>query len=257
MKIASLGSGSKGNATLISDSNTTIIVDCGFSIKKLELRAEELNFDLASLTAIFVTHEHSDHISGVAKLAKKYSLPVYLTLGSLKSLQKKIAKDFDHSLFNIIHDGLSVSVGQIKVLPVTVPHDCSEPVQFIFESLETQKQWGVLTDIGHVSSHVIEAYSGLDGLLLEFNYDQAMLQNGVYPYHLKQRVSGDYGHLSNDQSLSLLDALDTQKLTQLIIGHISENNNSPQIIETIFQQNSFTPKPILATQSEGFDWICL
>lgn len=253
LRVASLGSGSKGNATLVSNGETTLLIDCGFSLKKIESKAIDFGFDLTNLTAILVTHEHSDHISGVTKLASRYQIPVYITLGSAQ----KLSEGFDDSLLNHIYGGQSVSIGNMSVKAVTVPHDSSEPVQFIFTCLESAKSLGVLTDIGHISSHVVKAYSNLDALLLEFNYDCTMLENGPYPYSLKQRVSSDYGHLSNDQSMSLLKSIDSDNMKTLIIGHISEKNNHPDLIENLFKNENEFPKPLLATQSKGFAWVSL
>lgn len=252
MKIASLGSGSKGNATLVSGQNTTLLIDCGFSLKKIEEKAQNIGLSLDQLDAILVTHEHSDHMSGVSKLALKYQIPVYLTVGSDKKM-----KPLDSSLIHHIHGGLEVDIGDFSVLAVTVPHDCNEPVQFVFTCKHSGKKLGVLTDIGHVSSHVVESYSGLDSLFLEFNYDEGMLENGPYPYSLKQRVSSDYGHLSNRQSLSLLNKIDSKNMQNLIIGHISEKNNHPDIICNLLSPLTHLPKPLLATQADGFSWIDL
>lgn len=251
MKLASLGSGSKGNATLVSHDKTTVLIDCGFGIRKIETKAQALGFNLASLNAILLTHEHSDHVGGVAALAEKYQIPVYLTLGTAKALNKPIRP----SLLNYLHGGQELEINDLVIKAVTVPHDCSEPVQFIFNCKSIQKSLGVLTDVGHISSHIIEAYSGLNGLFLEFNYDSTMLANGPYPYHLKQRVGGDYGHLSNLQSINLLSQIHCEQLNTLVVGHISEKNNSPELIEKLFSEKKNLPHPLLATQAEGFSWI--
>jgi len=253
MKIASLGSGSKGNATLVSNGETSLLIDCGFSLKKIEQKAQALGFDLSTLNAILVTHEHSDHITGVSKLATRYKIPIYLTLGSACKLEDKL----DKTLICPIYGGQSIKIGSLSVRAVTVPHDCLEPVQFVFKCLLTSKSLGVLTDIGHISSHVSQAYSNLDALLLEFNYDPSMLQNGPYPYSLKQRVSSDYGHLSNDQSMSLLKAIATDGMKTLIVGHISEKNNHPDLIEELLKNEKQLPQPLLATQTEGFAWVSI
>ncbi len=253
MKIASLGSGSKGNATLISNGETSLLIDCGFSLKKIEEKALCFGFNLAELNAILVTHEHSDHIAGVAKLANKYKIPVYVTKGTAR----KLIETLESGLLKPIYGGQSTPINGILVRAVTVPHDCCEPVQFVFTCQESLKTLGVLTDIGHISRHVIDAYSHLHGLLLEFNYDQAMLDAGPYPYSLKQRVSSDYGHLSNEQSISLLRAIASQKMQSLIIGHISEKNNHPDIIVNLLKYEHGLPTPLLATQSDGFGWVSI
>ncbi len=251
MKIASLGSGSKGNATLVSNDETTLLIDCGFTLKKIEAKALDLGVDLASLDAVLVTHEHSDHIAGVTRLANKYQIPVYATKGTAD----KLIETLNPNLLRFVYGGLSIQIGAIFVLSVTVPHDCAEPVQFIFTCQKTSKNLGVLTDIGHISPHVIEAYSNLHGLLLEFNYDQAMLDTGPYPLSLKQRVSSAYGHLSNEQSMGLLRCINVKHMNTLIIGHISEKNNHPDIIASLLRKEAHLPTALFATQAEGFLWV--
>ena len=251
MQLASLGSGSKGNATLVCHENTTILVDCGFSLRQFELRLARLNIRPADIDAILVTHEHSDHSSGVARLSSKFNIPVWTTVGTARAV-------FDGQFgFNEVCGGRVTRIGCFEILPVTVPHDAGEPVQFVFCHPESGKKLGILTDTGHITNHIIEAYDSLDGLLLEFNYDQNMLDNGPYPYLLKQRVSGDLGHLSNDQSIYLLEKINTTSLSCLIAAHISENNNSLTIVEQHLSQVDSIPTPILASQESGFGWTII
>lgn len=249
MKIASLGSGSKGNATIVSANGTTILVDCGFSLRQFEKRLALLEIEPKDIDAVLLTHEHSDHCGGVVRLASKFNIPVWTTYGTGRAV-------FDStSDFKKLAGGQLTTIGSFDVLPVTVPHDASEPVQFVFCHNETGRKLGILTDTGHITQHIIEAYKDLDGLLLEFNYDQSMLDNGPYPFHLKQRVAGSHGHLSNEQSIGLLQEINTQKLSCLIAAHISEKNNCPSIVEKQLNQLSAIPQPIMASQEAGFDWI--
>lgn len=251
MKIASLGSGSKGNATLVNHQDTTILVDCGFSLRQFELRLERLDIGPENIDAILLTHEHSDHSSGVARLSSKFDIPVWTTVGTARAV-------FDGQLnYNQVSGGESTRIGCLEIMPVTVPHDAGEPVQFIFCDVESGKKLGILTDTGHITNHIVAAYDKLDGLLLEFNYDQVMLDRGAYPYHLKQRVSGDLGHLSNDQSIYLLQQIDTSNLSCLIAAHISENNNTRNIVEEQLNRLDRIPVPILASQECGFDWTII
>jgi len=249
MQIASLGSGSKGNATIVSHGKTTILVDCGFSLRQFEQRLSRLEVSPEQIDAILLTHEHADHGSGVARLAAKYFIPVWSTVGSAREV-------FDDSfIYHQLCGGEPFRVGCFEILPVTVPHDAGEPVQFVFCHVDSGKKFGILTDTGHITNHILKAYDKLDGLLLEFNYDQAMLDSGPYPYPLKQRVSGDFGHLSNDQSIDLLNQIDTRNLNCLIIAHISENNNSAEIVERRLNALDAIPLPVLASQKIGFGWI--
>jgi phosphoribosyl 1,2-cyclic phosphodiesterase len=153
--------------------------------------------------------------------------------------------------------GHAITIGGIEVVPVTVPHDASEPLQFIFHQLDNGKRLGILTDTGHITRHIIDAFSCLDALLLEFNYDAEMLANGPYPDMLKQRVGGNLGHLSNQQSLDLLRQIDTGSLNCLIAAHISEKNNTTVIVDGLIRSVPDIPLPILADQEAGFDWISI
>lgn len=249
MRIASLGSGSKGNATLVNLDSTTILVDCGFSLKQFKLRLERLELVPENIDAILVTHEHSDHSGGVKRLASTYDIPVWTTRGTARC-----AFDSDFS-YRTLRGGQAVSFGDLEVLPVTVPHDAGEPVQFVFRDRGRDKRLGILTDTGHITGHITQAFDNLDGLLLEFNYDELMLDQGPYPFSLKQRVSSDLGHLSNDQSISLLRKINTSQLSFLIAGHISENNNSPELVASQLDQLNDIPVPVLADQKLGFSWI--
>lgn len=249
MRIASLGSGSKGNATIVCHEKTTILVDCGFSLRQFELRLSKLGVSPQDIDAILLTHEHSDHGSGVVRLSSKFNIPVWSTVGTARAV-------FDGSFpYNEVCGGKTTQIGCFEIMPVTVPHDAGEPVQFVFCHTDSGKKIGILTDTGHITNHIIKAYDNLDGLLLEFNYDQAMLDAGPYPYPLKQRVSGNLGHLSNEQSIYLLSQINTASLTCLIAAHISENNNSPEIVEQQLKQLDTIPQPILASQEIGFGWI--
>ncbi|MCP3689693.1 MAG: MBL fold metallo-hydrolase [Gammaproteobacteria bacterium] len=251
MQIASLGSGSKGNATLVRHGSTTLLVDCGFSLKQFERRLQRLDFLPEHIDAILVTHEHSDHSGGVTRLSLAFNIPVWATRGTARSA-------FDHSFsFNNIRGGHSIAIGDISVLPVTVPHDAREPVQYIFEGCSDGKKLGLLTDTGHITSHIASTYDGLHGLLLEFNYDEDMLNRGPYPFSIKQRVAGDLGHLSNEQSASLLRQTNTSQLNCLIAGHISENNNSANLVAQQLSQLTDIPVPILADQKLGFGWVAV
>lgn len=247
MQLASLGSGSKGNATLVRCEQTCILIDCGFSLSQVEKRLHKLSVSAADIDAILVTHEHSDHGSGVLKLALKYSIPICMTIGTGRAL------NIEH--YRIINGGQEMTIGTLHVQIVTVPHDAAEPVQFVFTHLTSGRRLGVLTDSGHITSHMKQSYDALNGLLLEFNYDEGMLENGSYPAHLKRRIAGKHGHLSNAQSLDLLRRIDTSKLDTLIAAHISEKNNSPDIVGALLRKEMNIGEPVLACQQDGFEWI--
>ena len=187
MRIASLGSGSRGNATLVQHRETTLLVDNGFSLKQFDRRLQRLGLDIGHIDAVFLTHEHSDHSSGVERLCAGHGIPLWTAVGTARAA---LAPGFK---YNSLIAGREVVIGDIEVLPVTVPHDASEPLQFIFHQIDNGKRLGVLTDAGHITSHIVEAFDCLHGLLLEFNYDPQMLADGPYPEMLKQRVGGDHG----------------------------------------------------------------
>lgn len=249
MKIASLGSGSKGNATIVSSGSTNLLIDCGFSLRQFEKRLIFLSMAPEDIDAILITHEHSDHCGGVVRIAKKYDIPVWTTFGTGRAVFK------NNENFSKLSGGQLITIGSLEILPVTVPHDAGEPVQFVFCDTVSGEKFGILTDTGHITRHIVDAYNNLDGLLLEFNYDQQMLENGPYPYSLKQRVSGELGHLSNDQSVGLLEKINTDQLRCLIAAHISEKNNAHSIVESYLKPLKNLPQPILASQDKGFDWI--
>ncbi len=253
MRIASLGSGSRGNATLVQHKTTTLLIDNGFSLRQFCKRLEKLDLLPSDIDGLLLTHEHGDHSSGVAKLCVSHNVPVWTAVGTARAALPPELQ------FETLVSGKVVLIGDIEVLPVTVPHDAREPLQFILRQSkidnETQKRVGVLTDTGHITDHIVEAFGKLDGLLLEFNYDHQMLQNGPYPDQLKQRVGGNLGHLSNTQSLELLRRIDVSGLSFLIAGHISEKNNCPTIVAEMIQQIEGLPAPILANQGEGFNWV--
>lgn len=246
MQLASLGSGSKGNSTLIRCGECCVVVDCGFSLLQFEKRLARLDISAQDIDAILVTHEHADHGSGVARLSARYDIPLYMTVGTARAL--------DIYQFEPIHGAQSFSLGPLLIQPVTVPHDSAEPVQFVFTEIQSGRKLGVLTDSGHITSHMKQVYRDCDGLLLEFNYDEQMLHQGPYPQSLKQRVAGSFGHLSNNQSMELLRALDTRKLSFLIAAHISEKNNSADLVAKLLEDLSFTHEPVLACQQRGFAW---
>jgi len=251
MRIASLGSGSRGNATLLQHLDTPILIDNGFSLKQFTQRLLRLELQPAAIDAVLLTHEHSDHSGGVQRLCAAHGIPLWTAVGTARA-----ALDSDFEYRSLVA-GQSISIGSIEILPVTVPHDASEPLQFVFHQPDSGKRFGLLTDTGHITSHIVEAFSELDGLLLEFNYDPDMLANGPYPEMLKQRVGGSHGHLSNLQSMELLRQIDTSRLGCLIAAHISEKNNQPQIVDGMIRQFEGLPEPVLAQQDAGFDWISI
>lgn len=252
MRFASLGSGSSGNATVVAFGNDAVLVDCGFSIKDTVQRLSRLDLVPESLSAIIVTHEHSDHVKGVAPFARKYKIPVYMTEGTFA------CKDFGLlPSLHIIRNYENFNIGPFHIEPVVVPHDAREPAQFVFESPE-RVRLGILTDLGSITPHVLQAYEGCHGLLVEANHDLEMLANGPYPPSLKSRVSSAWGHLNNKQTADFLNQLGFETVQEIVVGHISEKNNSVERVRTQLKSIIERAKSLrFACQEQGFDWISL
>lgn len=249
MQFASLGSGSKGNATLVRAGETLVMVDCGFSLREVQRRLERLDLTPADLDAILVTHEHSDHCAGVARLSAHHAIPVYLTHGTASSGRCDGASEL-----RCINPEDRFQIGELVVQAVRVPHDAAEPCQFRFEWCG--RVLGVLTDLGCVTPHVMACYSDCHSLVLEFNHDSEMLAAGPYPPTLKRRVGGDWGHLNNRQALDLLQAFGGRTLNNLVVAHISENNNARPLVEAVLREAGETAGAVTwACQSRGFDWL--
>ena len=253
MKFASLGSGSKGNATIIDTENGCLMIDCGFSIKETTRRLERVGKSPQDISAILVTHEHSDHWKGVLPFSSKFSIDVYATAGCYRAVN---VSPTTSKLLKVICSHSGFMINNVHVLPIPVPHDANEPVQYIFSY--DQYRLGILTDVGNITPYIIEQYNNCTGLLVEANHDVELLQAGAYPKFLKDRVAGQWGHLNNHQTASLLGAINQQSIQKLVIGHISESNNNSfrvkQVIEEVFTD---AEKIIYANQNEGFDWVYL
>ena len=249
MRFASLGSGSRGNATLVTHGKTTLMIDCGFSAREVEKRLRLVNIQPQHLTALLITHEHADHMAGVRVLARKYQLPVFATPGTAGCLPEDI-RDLI-SEFNC-HERFSID--DIEVEPFPVPHDAREPSQFVFGN--GLHRLGLLTDVGSITPLIEETLSGCDALLLEANHDVRMLEEGEYPDHLKRRVGGRLGHLNNVQSATLLEKIDTSKLQHIMAMHISEKNNCPSLVVPLFSDALSCEQDWIgvAEQEAGFGW---
>ncbi len=224
MRFASLGSGSKGNCALIEAGATRILLDNGFAAKEVESRLRQLMVEPDSIQAIVVTHEHHDHIKGVGAYARRYNLPVWMTSGTHR--QERCGELPQVRLFNT-HEG-SFSIGDLEVEPFPVPHDAREPAQFVFSA--QGRRLGILTDIGFYTPHICGILKDCDALFLECNHDVDMLASGPYPPTLQARVAGRLGHLSNRQAADFLKQLDAERLQHIIAAHLSEKNNSPELV---------------------------
>ena len=256
MKFASLGSGSEGNSLLISaasgNTHTHLMLDCGFGLKEAERRLARAGVEPEALHGILVTHEHSDHVGGVFKLARRYRLPVWMSHGSYEGSPRDDMAGVD---IRICRDGVAFAVGDLQVTPYTVPHDAREPLQFV--ASDGRSKLGVLTDVGQTTPHLVAALAACDALLLEFNHDSEMLAQSAYPNWLKARIAGPLGHLSNAHSAALLASLDRSKLKRLVAAHLSKKNNTPALalaaIAGVIGGDGV--EVVVAAQDEGFDWL--
>lgn len=246
MGLASLGSGSKGNATLVAVADQLFLVDCGFSVRQTERRLNALNVSPGDIDAIFVSHEHADHITGVSALSNKYQIPVRGSHGTLRKLDDALYREAFESDMPFEFNGVQVN-------PVVVPHDAREPTQFVFsDGVETI---GVLSDLGFVTPHVLAQFGACTHLLIEANHDPQMLQQGSYPPRLKRRVAANYGHLSNAQAYALLGKLARSDL-HVLLGHVSEQNNSTTVLQRVFADMRPRLASLeIASQGHGCDWI--
>lgn len=252
MQFASLGSGSRGNCTLIEADGTTILVDCGFSMRETERRLQRLSREIKQVSAILVTHEHGDHVRGVASLARKYGIPIWSSRGTANA-----AKLEELIEWNCIDIHQKFEIDSVLIQPVPVPHDAKEPCQFVF----SDGDWriGVLTDTGSITPYIEEQYSACDAFILEANHDEEMLANGSYPPSLKQRVAGNYGHLNNSQAKDLLHSIDISKLQYLVASHISDKNNTVALARNKMSEalDADASWIDVASQDEGLDWRVL
>src|SRR5689334_10544868 len=211
MRFASLGSGSEGNGLVVQANQSTLLLDCGFGLADTVARLARLQLTPGDVQAIVVTHEHDDHVGGVARFARKYNIPVYLTYGTMTASGLDAC---DGVVTHIIDSHTPFSLGDIEVRPFPVPHDAREPAQFVFT--DGNHLLGMLTDTGASTSHIECMLSGLHALVMECNHDLEMLMNGSYPQTLKQRIAGRLGHLDNASSARIMSAIDGSRLQHVV-----------------------------------------
>ncbi|MBQ4347478.1 MAG: MBL fold metallo-hydrolase [Firmicutes bacterium] len=226
MQLASLFSGSSGNGIYIGTKYTRLLIDAGLSGKKTEEALQKTGIAPDKLDAILVTHEHVDHVRGVGVLARRYSLPVYATCGTWDAMGP-ITGDIPDHLRHYIYAGENFTINEINISPFSIPHDANEPVGFRFESGRAAA--AVATDLGHITPELVRTLTELDALVLESNYDLDMLASGSYPEPLKRRIHGRFGHLSNAMAGELLIRVMCGRLKNVFLGHLSEENNRPEL----------------------------
>ena len=249
-----LGSGSEGNALVIEACAglfaTRVLVDNGFGPRALERRLAAVGLDLDSLDAVFVTHEHSDHASGVAALLKRRRIPLLCSAGTRRAAGLDDA-DID---WRPLRDGQTLDLGELQLRPYAVPHDAAEPLQLV--ASDGDRRFGLLTDIGAPTPEVARALDGLHALQLECNHDAELLRGSDYPHFLKQRIAGERGHLSNAQAAALLAMIDRSRLHTVAAAHLSRSNNRAALVCAALREQigGALERILVATQDDGLGW---
>lgn len=257
MRFASLGSGSEGNALLIecgpADALRRILIDCGFGLREATRRLERLGVAPTQIDAVFVTHEHGDHIGGAARLAIAAGATLHMTAGTAVAGLGQRASSLRLEMLDA-HRPLEIC--GVRIEPVAVPHDAREPVQFVID--DGQTRLGVLTDLGHGTAHVVRAMCRLDAIVLECNHDAGLLEASDYPRMLKRRISGPYGHLENSAAADLLAAIDQSCLRTVVAAHLSRSNNHPDLARRALAAawaGACEADIRIADQDEGIAWM--
>lgn len=257
MKLISIASGSSGNCIYVGSDHTHLLVDCGISKIRTEKGLNVNDLDLSMIDGILITHEHADHIGGLGVISRKYNIPIYATEGTIKGiLETKSVGKIDESLFNPIKAEEAFFLKDIKVNPIKISHDAYEPVAYRFEY--DKKKISLMTDLGYYNEYIVDAIRGSDILFLEANHDVRMLQVGPYPYHLKQRILGEKGHLANETCGKLLSEVLHDDVKYIMLGHLSKENNLPELayetvkVEVTMSENKYTGNdfPILVAKRD-------
>jgi len=248
---ASIASGSNGNCYYIGNEKEAVLIDAGISCRETEKRMKRLGLSLAKVKAILVSHEHSDHIRGIQSLVKKYQLPVYITPPALQFGRLYLEDHFIRPFTSY----QPITIGELTITAFPKLHDASDPYSFVIACKGLTA--GVFTDIGLPCQHVIKHFSQCHVAFLEANYDDEMLDNGNYPVHLKRRIRGEKGHLSNKQALELFKKHKPAFMSHLFLSHLSKNNNCPKLVQELFNPHANGTKIILASRFEETALYCI
>jgi phosphoribosyl 1,2-cyclic phosphodiesterase len=257
LRFRSLGSGSAGNATLVEARDgthcTRVLVDCGFGLKQLEERLARASLAPSDIDAVFVTHEHGDHVGCAHGFSRRHGVTVWMSEGTWRATGER---DYDHRL-RLARDGEAIEIGALRLSPFTVPHDAREPLQL--RCTDGVRHLGLLTDLGHATPHVLAQLAGLDALMLEFNHDVDLLASSRYHPSLKRRVGGDWGHLSNAAAVTIAAALKHAGLRHLVGAHLSEQNNRPEIVREALAKvlDARADEMLTADAADGTPWLDL
>jgi len=242
--VASLNSGSNGNCYYLGNETEAILVDAGISCREIEKRMKRLDLSMKKVKAVFISHEHVDHIRGIQTLVKKFHLPVYITQATMKygGLQ------FEKNMVQHFLPHQPIRIGELFITAFPKFHDAIDP--YSFSVCNKNVTVGVFTDIGKACDHLIRHFKQCHAAFLETNYDDEMLENGTYPYHLKKRIKSETGHLSNAEALELFVTHRPPQMSHLFLSHLSKNNNSAELVQQLFHQHANGVKIVLASRWE-------
>lgn len=240
--VCSIASGSNGNCYYVGNENEAVLIDAGVSCKEIENRMKRSGLSLKNVKAVFVSHEHTDHISGLPVLAKKHNLPIFITAPTLRNCRLR----FEKALLNNFSVDAPVVIGDLIVTPFSKRHDAADPTSFTISCNGVTV--GVITDIGRACENVVSHFSQCHAAFLEANYDELMLRNGNYPFYLKARISNGHGHISNREALELFQQYRSPQLSHLFLSHLSRNNNCPKLVENLFSSNANGVKMIVTSR---------
>ncbi len=255
LRFRSLGSGSTGNATLVEvrceGRTTRLLIDCGFALRHLDARLARAGLAAEDIDAVFITHEHGDHIGCARALSRRNGIPVWMSEGTWLATG---GHDYGGRL-HLARDGAPIEVADIEIRPFTVPHDAREPLQLVCS--DGKRRLGLLTDLGHATPYVLSNLARLDALLLECNHDSEMLASSSYPAFLKARVAGNYGHLSNEAAASIARTVHHTGLRHVVAAHLSEQNNRPEIVRRLLGDalNAAEGEILAADAASGSPWL--
>ncbi|WP_341916124.1 MBL fold metallo-hydrolase [Polaromonas sp. YR568] len=255
LRFKSLGSGSTGNATLVEATGLRprrLLVDCGLGIRQLSVRLAQAGLADGDIDAIFITHEHSDHIGCARQFARRHRVPVWMSRGTQEGIG---LPDFD-GLLRTARDGEAIDLGELQLMPFTVPHDAREPLQLT--CTDGASKLGLLTDLGHATAHLLAHLAHCDALLLECNHDIELLAQSTYPPFLKRRVGGMYGHLSNAAAGEIARSVAHGGLRQLVAAHLSQQNNRPELAhQAMTEALGSSAELVIADAGSGTPWLRL
>jgi phosphoribosyl 1,2-cyclic phosphodiesterase len=250
MEVIALQSGSAGNCVFVRSGDTRLLFDAGISGSNAESRLAEYGHEIRNCNALVLSHEHSDHISGVGVFHRRFGLPVYANLRTWNATRAKPSTGYIGSP-NFFVSGKPFQIGSLRIETLRTPHDAIDGVCFVIEDVDSGRRFGLFTDLGHVFSELKKTIGTLDAVLIESNYDEEMLRFGPYPQHLKDRISGKRGHISNKDAAELMDGCDASQLQWACLGHLSAKNNSPEVALATHRERHRDRFPLFCADRDG------